>query len=530
VATGSTLILRYLPLVGVSLLLAIAFAWRPWLQHRRHGHWGILLFRSESRAQNARDAMAFVLFAVLIAQAVIAARWPEALPLSEADRRSTPAIGHAIGAVLLFGGLILLVAAQLKLGASWRIGIEEGARPGLVTGGLYRVCRNPIFLALLVILAGYTLLLPTLLSALMLAGAYLAIRQQIAAEESYLLRTYGEEYRDYARRVGRLLPGIGKLPLALVLTLAAIAAPSEGWSQAPAARVGLLGPDEQPRFSEIASGLRQGLREQGYAEGTVEIVEARVRRSDDASARATVETLAGKRVTVLFVIGSNIARVAREVMPALPIVFITPGDPVAAGLVTSLARPGNNMTALTFEYPELSAKRLELLRELGPSIRRVLVLYDPRDASPRQGTTAARAAARALGFTLLEVQVRNAQEITEGLKKLDDADALLGIPGGITSAHYEAMIGAANSRHRPTVLFTHSPSTRNALLSYGASDIEVARQAARALVKIFKGANAGDLAVERPSKLTLVVNLKTAKALGIAVPRALLVRADEVIE
>jgi putative ABC transport system substrate-binding protein len=276
--------------------------------------------------------------------------------------------------------------------------------------------------------------------------------------------------------------------------------------------------------------LKQGLREQGYPEGTVEIVEARVGRGDDASARATVETLAGQRVTVLFVIGSNLARVARDAVPTLPIVFITPGDPVAAGLVTSLARPGKDMTALTFEYPELSAKRLELLRELGPSIRRVLVLYDPRDASPRQGATAARAAARALGFTLVEVPVRNAQEIADGLKKLDEAEALLGIPGGITSGHYAAMIGAAHSRQRPTILYTHSPSTREALLTYGASDVEVARQAARALVKIFKGANAGDLAVERPVKLTLVINLRTAKALGITVPPALLVRADQIIE
>lgn len=318
--------------------------------------------------------------------------------------------------------------------------------------------------------------------------------------------------------------------LSLLLACAAVLAPPPAASQHPAARVGLFGPDEQPRFADIAAGLKQGLREQGHGEGALAIIEMRVARGDSAHAKDLVEKLALQRLAALFVIGSNLARIARDSAPGLPIVFITPGDPVAAGLVSSLARPGRNMTALTFEYPELSAKRLELLRDLAPGIRRVLALYDPRDSSPRQGAAAARAAAGALGMTLVEVQVRDAQEISAGLSKLDETDALLGIPGGITSGHYAAMIRAANSRRRPAILFTHSASTRDALLSYGASDVEVARQAARVIVKIVQGANAGELAVERPAKLTLVVNLRTAKALGMTVPPALLLRADHVIE
>ena len=192
------------------LLVAIVFVWRPWLQRRRHGTWGIIVFKG-STAQNVRDALLVALPVLLVGQAIVAALWPEALPLSEADSRAAPGVRVALGALLLFGGLLLQAAAMLNLGASWRIGIEESARPGLVTGGLYRFSRNPIFLALIAALAGYTLLLPTLLSALILIAAVFAIRQQIAEEESYLLRTYGEAYRAYARRVGRLLPGIGKL-------------------------------------------------------------------------------------------------------------------------------------------------------------------------------------------------------------------------------------------------------------------------------------------------------------------------------
>jgi protein-S-isoprenylcysteine O-methyltransferase Ste14 len=203
--------MRWLPLGGVLATLVIAFLWRPWLQRRRYGSSGILLFRTGGAAQRVRDACAVALFVLLLAQALIAALAPDSLPLAQADRRAHATARLALGGLLMLAGLVLLVAAQLELGASWRIGIDERARPRLVTSGLYALTRNPIFLALLVIVAGYTLLIPTLLSAALLAGAWVGTRLQIAAEEAYLLRTYGGQYRAYARRVGRFLPGIGKL-------------------------------------------------------------------------------------------------------------------------------------------------------------------------------------------------------------------------------------------------------------------------------------------------------------------------------
>ena len=318
--------------------------------------------------------------------------------------------------------------------------------------------------------------------------------------------------------------------IALLFALAIVLAPRVAVSQSPAARIGLLGPGDGTRFSEIVSGLKQGLQEQGYREDTIHLVEGRTRRGDEASAVAAVRALVGQRVAALFVIGSALARLAHETAPQLPIVFITPGDPVAAGLVASFARPGRNMTAMMFEYPELAGKRLELLRELAPRVRRVLVLYDSRDPSPRQGVAAARAAATALGITLVEREVQSAEEISRGLKGLDDADALLGIPGGVTSGHYERMIRAANAKRLPSIFDTRTQSTRDALLTYGASDVDVARQAARMVDKILKGTNAGDLPVERPTKLTLSINVKTARALGLTVPPALLLRADQVLE
>ncbi len=196
---------RMLPLIGILLLAVIACGVRPLLQWRRTGRFGLILLRSKSRTQNIRDALGILGFGVLIWQAHEAVFRPGLVtPWIE-----PPAL-QMTGAAVLFGGLAVLIVAQLDLGNSWRIGIEEGARPGLVTGGLYRFCRHPIFLGLLAILAGYTLMLPTALSLVVLAGGFIAVRQQVAAEEAYLARSYGADYRDYAQRVGRFLPGIGR--------------------------------------------------------------------------------------------------------------------------------------------------------------------------------------------------------------------------------------------------------------------------------------------------------------------------------
>lgn len=202
--------MRYVPLVATLLLYAIAGFWRPWLQYRRHGASGFLLLRSGGLAQKVRDAGTVLVFTLLLAQAgMTLGRTSPSLLVSPAT--STGLVLSAIGAALMLAGLVLLVVGQLHLGASWRIGIEAGAKPGLVTDGLYRVCRNPIFLGLLVFVTGYALMLPTILSLVLLVALYVGIRQQIAAEEVYLTDTYGDTYRDYARRVGRFLPGIGKL-------------------------------------------------------------------------------------------------------------------------------------------------------------------------------------------------------------------------------------------------------------------------------------------------------------------------------
>jgi putative ABC transport system substrate-binding protein len=299
-------------------------------------------------------------------------------------------------------------------------------------------------------------------------------------------------------------------------------------AQEKARRVAILGPAEEPRFSEMVGGLRRGLRELGYSEPA--FIEGKVLRGDTSGVRARVEEAVRQEAVLLFVIGSELAKLARQVSLELPIVFVTPGDPVAAGIVSSLARPGGNTTAMTFEFPELSAKRLELLNALAPRVRRVLIFYDPRDASPKQGLAAAREAAPKLGLALVERETRGDADIARGLESMQEADAILAIPGGVTSAYYQTIIRAAHARRLPTFFHSRTGGGAEALASYGASDVNIARETARIVDKILKGERAGALPVERPTKFELVINLKTAKALGVDVPPAMLARADEVIE
>jgi putative ABC transport system substrate-binding protein len=301
-------------------------------------------------------------------------------------------------------------------------------------------------------------------------------------------------------------------------------------AQSQAARIGILGPGEEPRFSEVAAGLKEGLRGHGHSQQSLEILEERVARGDPAGARAAAEKLIRQDAKVLFVIGSELAKTARQVSSEIPVVFITPGDPVAAGLVSSLAHPGGNMTAMTFEYPELAGKRLELLKEMLPKLRRVVVLYDPRDASPKQGATAARESAPRLGLALIERETRRQEEVTAALDVLAEGDALLAIPGGVTTGYSREMIRAANAKRLATMFHARSAGTMDALATYGANDAEIARQAARLVDKILKGAKAGELPVERPSRLEFTVNLKTAKTIGVTIPPTVLARADKVLK
>ncbi len=181
-----------LPLIAVLVFYGLGFGWRTWVQLRRYGSSGIVLFRSGRLGQHLREALFVVLAVALLAEAALAAVAPRRLPGLVPLAPATVAVLRATGTVMVLAATALMLAAQLDLGASWRVGIDEGARPGLVTGGLYRYSRNPIYVAMLTALLGFALLLPSWISLGLLVGAGLGIRRHVRDEEAYLARTYGE--------------------------------------------------------------------------------------------------------------------------------------------------------------------------------------------------------------------------------------------------------------------------------------------------------------------------------------------------
>lgn len=295
---------------------------------------------------------------------------------------------------------------------------------------------------------------------------------------------------------------------------------------AAAPAIGFLAPDEEPRYSDLLRGLRKGLHEAAATD--VGIVQQRVARGDAPGATAAAESFAAVRVLAVFVVGSELAKQLRAADRELPIVFITPGDPVRAGLADSLARPGRRLTGMTFEFAELSAKRLELLKQIAPAARRVGVVFDRRDASPRQGLAAAQAAAARLGVQLVELDVPSLLDAHSAPP--GQLDGLLLIPGGAVAGAAPAAMRLAAARRIATVGWTHGGALRDATLSYGVNDVEIARKAARLVVQVLNGRDAGELPIEQPTRFHLTLNLKTATALGITIPQSVRLSADEVIE
>jgi putative ABC transport system substrate-binding protein len=277
--------------------------------------------------------------------------------------------------------------------------------------------------------------------------------------------------------------------------------------------------------------LRLGLRELGYVEGQNLLIDERYANSDAARLPDLARELIQLKVQVLVVDGGTTVRAVRDVVGVTPVVFTLPGDPVALGVARSLDHPGGTMTGLTTFNVVLPAKRLQFLREVVPATR-VGVLNNPSNPAPPAQAESLTGAARSLGIDLMWVNAQSPGELAEAFAKMNQAGvkALLVENDAMFFSQRAQIVDLAAKHRLPAVYGEREFADAGGLMAYAASGTANFRRAATYVDKILKGANPGDLAIEQPSRLEFVINLKTAKALALTIPQSLLLRADEVIQ
>ena len=304
-------------------------------------------------------------------------------------------------------------------------------------------------------------------------------------------------------------------------------------AQAPAKvpRIGVLSASSPSDDPYLLEAFRQGLRELGYVEGQTIAIEYRFADGRAEKLPGLAAELIGLKSDVIVAANPAAAVAAKQATSTVPIVFAVSGDPVAAGLVASLARPGGNVTGLASLGAELVGKQLELLREVVPKVSRVAVLKNSVNPGHSVTVRQAEGAARALGLQLQILDARTQAEIEAAFAAMSGrhAGGLLVLRDAVFRTQ-RAQIAALAARNRlPAVYGFREQAEAGGLVAYGASVPDMFRRAAAYVDKILKGARPADLPVEQPTKFELVINLKTAKALGLTIPPSLLQRADEAI-
>jgi putative tryptophan/tyrosine transport system substrate-binding protein len=311
-----------------------------------------------------------------------------------------------------------------------------------------------------------------------------------------------------------------------------ISTPLPAFAQQPSPnlrRIGFLGSESASNQAKRLEALRAGLRELGYVEGENIVIDVRWAEGKYDRLPALAAELVGLRVSLVVTSGTKATLAMKGTAATIPIVMASTGDPIALGLATNLARPGGIVTGSTNLGPELAAKRLELLKEAVPRIAQVAFLVNPAD--PPTAIEAMESAAKTLKLELRRFEVRGPTEfdrtITEMVQRHVDAIVVQG--DTLFSVNAQTLAHLAQ-KHRLASAGFPEYAEAGGMIGFGASPLEGHRRAATFVDKILKGANPGDLPIERAMKVQLVINLKTAKTLGIAMPRSLVLRADDVIQ
>jgi putative ABC transport system substrate-binding protein len=296
-------------------------------------------------------------------------------------------------------------------------------------------------------------------------------------------------------------------------------------------RIGFLW-DSPAVFPDALEAFRQGLRELGYVEGRNIAIEYRWAEGKPERMRELAEELVRLKVDVIVAPSSIYTAAAKRATSAIPIIFMSHADPIGSGHVASLARPGGNATGLTIMMTETNVKGLELLKEAVPGLTRVAVIFDPATPSHTPGLKAVEAAGPKLGLRIQPVAVRSATEYDSAFAAIvrERADGVLILSTPLYTAGAKRLADLGLAHKLPSLYAPRQHVEVGGLMSYGPDRADMYRRGATYVDKILKGTRPADLPVQQATKFELVINLKTAKALGLTIPHSVLVRATEVIQ
>jgi ABC-type uncharacterized transport system substrate-binding protein len=323
---------------------------------------------------------------------------------------------------------------------------------------------------------------------------------------------------------------MGKKIIALFLATLVLASVHLAQAQqAKVYRVGVI--HEGGPFYVVVDGLKEGLRDLGFEEGKHFLLEIRDVKGDLKAAEEAARNLEREKVNLIYAVATSLSTAVKRATTEVQIVFAVGRDPVVAGLVESFARPGGRLTGVHYLSADLTAKRLAILKEILPELRKVVTFYDPSNQVALEGAKSARDAARELKIDLVERHVASVEEIRLALKtfKAQEADAFFYINDAMVTSQAKFIIDTARAIRLPTMFHEPSLVAQGALVSYGVSYREIGRQSAKYVQRILTGTSPQNLPVESLSKVGLVVNLKTARELDVTIPQAVLLRADDVI-
>ena len=326
-----------------------------------------------------------------------------------------------------------------------------------------------------------------------------------------------------------------RLTLVASIVLALLAAPFAVESQpAKVARIGFLSASSlaDPRTQTFVDAFRQSLRDLGWVEGQNVVIEYRWAEDKTERLPELAADLAQRKVDILLAATTPAIRAAKEATGTIPIVMANAGEAVGSGFVTSLARPGGNITGLSMLAGELVAKQLQILKEVVPKVSRVALLWNPANPSNPVQRAHAEDAARAAGVRLEPLEVRGPADVDRAFATMtkERAGGIIVLVDSLLISQRTRIADLATKHRLPTIYGLIDHVRAGGLVAYGPNIPDLYRRAAIYVDKILKGAKPGDLPIEQPTKFELVVNLKTAKALGLTIPPSLLLRADQVIE